>query len=68
MFLFNPNQTALAGQFALTEESIGLVGNGPFQITQEYPASDRTTKAPGGQTVRWEVPPQTAVVLRVQER
>ncbi|MBM3272586.1 hypothetical protein FJY94_04925 [Candidatus Kaiserbacteria bacterium] len=66
VFLFNPNDRPLAGQFTLTEQSIGIVGNGPFQITQEYPASDRTMNEPGGQTIRWEVPPQTAVVLRVQ--
>jgi len=66
VFLFNPNKTPLAGQFALTEESIGLKGNGPFQIIQEYPLSSQTTKTAAGQTVRWEVPPQTAVVLRVQ--
>jgi hypothetical protein len=68
MFLFNPNSSPASGEFALTEPSIGIVGNGPFQITQEYPASDRTMNATGGQTVRWEVPPQTAVVLRIQKR
>jgi hypothetical protein len=68
VFLFNPNDRPLSGEFALTEPSIGLVGNGPFQITQEYPASDRTLNMPGGQTIRWQVPPQSAVVLRVQER
>jgi hypothetical protein len=67
VFLFNPNDRPLSGEFALTEPSIGLVGNGPFQITQEYPASDRTLNMPGGQTIRWHVPPQSAVVLRVQE-
>lgn len=66
VFLFNPNETVLAGRFALTEESIGLVGNDPVQITQEYPASAQTIQATSGQTVRWDIPPQTAVILQIQ--
>ena len=66
IFLFNPGKTALSGEFALTEESIGLKGTGNFQVRQEYPARDQKVVAASGQTVHWEVPAETAVVLRVQ--
>ncbi|NUQ63429.1 MAG: hypothetical protein HUU20_13200 [Pirellulales bacterium] len=66
VFLFNSGQTALSGEFALTAESIGLEGNGTWSITQEHPAPGRTQTARAGQTVRWEVPAQSAVVLNIQ--
>jgi hypothetical protein len=66
VFLFNPNKTALCGEFPITEEAIGLKGTSPFSITQEHPAAGRTQAARAGETVRWEVPAQTAVVLRIQ--
>lgn len=67
VFLFNSGNTPLSGEFALTEESIGLKGQGDFQIAQEYPVSDHSVKAAFGETVRWEVPAKTAVVLRIQQ-
>ncbi len=66
VFLFNPGKTALQGQFALTEESIGLKGNGNCRVAQEYPPSDRAVRVASGNTVRWEVPGQTPVILRVE--
>jgi hypothetical protein len=66
IFLFNSGDAPLSGEFALTEESIGLKGQGDFQIIQEYPQSDQSTKAAFGETVRWEVPAKTALVLRIQ--
>ncbi|MCU0873484.1 MAG: hypothetical protein MUE50_14175 [Pirellulaceae bacterium] len=66
VFLFNPNKTPLHGEFALTEESVGLEGGGSFSIAQEYPAPGRTQTARAGETIRWEVPAQTAVILRIQ--
>jgi hypothetical protein len=65
VFLFNPNEKSMTGEFALTEESIGLSGAGEFSITQEHPAPGRTRTARAGATVRWEVPPKTAMILRV---
>jgi hypothetical protein len=65
VFLFNPNEKPMAGEFALTEESIGLSGTGEFSIAQEHPAPGRTRTARAGDTVRWEVPAGTALVLRV---
>ncbi len=56
VFLFNPDATALSGEFALTEESMGVKGAGPFQLAQEYPEHDRTLTARGGESIRWEVP------------
>lgn len=67
VFLFNPNKTALSGEFALTAESIGLKGKGTFSIMQEHPAPGRAQTARAGETVHWEIPAQTAVVLRIQK-
>ena len=37
-----------------------------FSITQEHPAPGRAQTARAGETIRWEVPAQTGVVLRIQ--
>jgi hypothetical protein len=66
VFLFNSGKIKLSGQFALTEDSIGLKGKGNFQVSQEYPASDRKIVSASGQTVRWEVPAESVIVLRIQ--
>jgi len=66
VFLFNPSKTALEGQFALTEESIGLKATGNVQVSQEYPAMNRSIVAAFGQTVRWEVPAESVVILDLQ--
>jgi hypothetical protein len=66
IFLFNPSNKALTGEFGLTDESIGLKAAGNFQIEQEYPPANRKITSAAGQTVRWEIPPTTAVVLRIQ--
>jgi hypothetical protein len=66
VFLFNPGETAMTGEFALTDESIGLSGAREFSITQEHPASGLSQTARAGATVRWEVPAQSAVVLRIE--
>jgi hypothetical protein len=66
IFLFNPSQNELAGEFALTDESIGLTATGNFEIKQEYPEVDRKITSASGQTVHWTIPPTTAIVLRVQ--
>jgi len=65
IFLFNSGNAPLSGEFALTEESIGLKGRGSFQITQECPPSEHSVKAAFGETAHWEVPSKTAVVLRI---
>jgi hypothetical protein len=66
IFLFNPNKDLLKGKFALTEQAIGLKGKGTFKVSQDYPESDASIVAGYGDTVRWEVPGETAVVLRVR--
>jgi hypothetical protein len=66
IFLFNSGQTPLTGEFGLTEGCIGLGRPADFRITQEYPSSDRSAKAAFGETVRWDVPAETAVVLRIR--
>ena len=66
VFLFNPNKDALHGEFVLTEESIGLKRKGAFRVTQDYPELDQSVSLQYGQTVRWKVPGETAVILIVQ--
>ena len=51
IFLFNSGDSSLSGEFALTEESIGLKGQGDFEITQEHPQSARSVKAAFSETV-----------------
>jgi hypothetical protein len=65
IFLFNSGDASLSGEFALTEESIGLKGQGDFEITQEHPQSTRSVKAAQSEMVRWEVPAKTAVILKI---
>ena len=65
MFLFNPNRDPLQAEFALTQRAIGLKEKGTFKVTQDYPESGRGAKVHYGETVRWEVPGQTVVVLAV---
>jgi len=66
VFLFNSDKEPLEGRFDLTEEAIGLKAKGTLQVSQEYPPSDRKINATSGQTVRWQVPGETAVILQVQ--
>ncbi|MGI9293041.1 MAG: hypothetical protein ACR2PS_03590 [Pseudomonadales bacterium] len=64
VFLFNASSMPLVGTFTLSKE-IGLIGEGEFQIEQEYPPSNRAVSATYGERAHWEVPAQTAVILRV---
>ena len=65
VFLFNSGKTPLSGSFALTEADIGLKGKGMFQVVQEYPQSGQKIQAAYGGVVRWDVPAETALVLRI---
>jgi hypothetical protein len=66
VFLFNSGKSNLSGEFDLTEDGIGLKGEGNFQVLQEYPESDQDAVSAFGQTVRWDVPAESAIILRVQ--
>ena len=66
IFLFNPDKGDLRGEFVLTGESIGLTRKGSFKVTQEYPPSDQTLVARSGEAVRWSIPRESAVVLRLE--
>ena len=66
IFLFNPNQDAIEGEFALTKEEIGLGRQGRFSVTQQYPASSESRTLSHGEQVRWRLPGETAVVLEIQ--
>ncbi|NLE99889.1 MAG: hypothetical protein GX601_02815 [Anaerolineales bacterium] len=65
IFLFNPNQEPLEGALALTEEDIGLAAEGEYTLWQEYPAGGEHVRARSGETVRWKVPGETAIVLQL---
>ena len=67
VFLFNPNKKPLPGEFALTESSIGLKGDGLFEIRQEYPDTNQTGRVRYGEVVKWRVPPESAVLLYVKK-
>jgi hypothetical protein len=66
LFLFNSDKQPLPAEFALTERSIGLKHDGLFEIRQEYRESDRVERVPYGASLTWNVPPQSAVVLRIE--
>ncbi len=66
IFLFNPNPDPQTGEFDLTTESINLHGARQFRITQEHPFPEKSIIAYFGKTVRWEVPGESAVVLKVR--
>ena len=65
VFLFNPGPAAQSVEFALTGAAIGLEGAGRFAVTQEHPAPGPTVLCSYGEDLRWQVPPETAAVLRV---
>jgi len=66
IFLFNPDQAEQTAEFALTRESTGFAGSVPFEVVQEYPASSRRATHQPGTNVRWSVPAENAVVLRIR--
>ena len=63
VFLFNPNRKSLDAEFTLDEQSIGLRDRGNFRLSQVYPPSQRSIRAAFGETVRWQVPAQAALIL-----
>jgi len=65
VFLFNPGDEPREAEFALTLEGTGWRRRGPCRIAQEHPAGGPRQVAAHGDTVRWPVPPASAVVLAV---
>ena len=65
VFLFNPGRTSRSISFALGEADIGLVGSGRFVVSQEHPTEKVSKLADYGATVTWEVPAESAAVLRI---
>ncbi|MFA5058879.1 MAG: hypothetical protein WC485_12250, partial [Opitutaceae bacterium] len=66
VFLFNSGPKPLPAEFALSEESIGLTGGGSYRISQHYPAAEGAKTAKYGETVHWQVPPETALILEIE--
>jgi len=56
----------LSGEFTLTADSIGLKGDGLFEIRQEHPDTNQSIRVPYGEVVKWQVPPESAVLLYVE--
>ena len=67
VFLFNPNKKPLHGEFALTEPSIGIKGDGLFEIRQEHPETEQSARVRYGEAVKWQVLPESAVLLHVEK-
>jgi hypothetical protein len=65
IFLFNGTKAEKVAEFALTAESLGFTGTAPVEIRQEYPVSVRRETHRPGATVRWHVPPETVMIVRV---
>ncbi len=65
VFLFNPGDQPREAEFALTEEGTGWRKRGRCRISQAHPAGGPRQVARHGDTVRWVVPPASAVVLTV---
>jgi hypothetical protein len=65
VFLFNPNKETLQGAFELSAEEIGLRQEGTYEVWQEHPASAKRLRAQFGGSVHWEVPGESAAVLRL---
>jgi hypothetical protein len=68
IFLFNSSGHAKIAEFALTAEDTGFNGTAPVAIRQEYPGGGPCHTVAPGATMRWPVPPETAVVLRLTPR
>jgi len=67
VFLFNPNKRPLQAEFVLTEPSIGLIGDGLFEVRQEHPVSDQSARLRYGEVVKWQIPLESAVLLRIEK-
>lgn len=67
VFLFNPGGQPLSTSFVLNEPCIGLSSAGRFAVRQEYPPSGLRIETSHGSSVEWQVPPQSAVVLRIEK-
>ncbi len=66
IFLFNSEQVEKMAEFALNADAVGFTGTEPVEIRQEYPACDtEVVSAAAGDIVRWRVPAETALVLRL---
>jgi hypothetical protein len=65
VFLFNPNSATRKGDFVL-DDSIGVAKGGQFRITSLHPSHKVKDGLRHGQEVKWEVPPQTAVLLEIK--
>jgi hypothetical protein len=66
VFLFNSDKASSTGSFTLSDADIGLSQRGRFQVTQEHPSLGLSRQYDYGAEVTWDVPAESAVVLRVR--
>lgn len=66
IFLFNPTPEARPVQFRLTEDEVGLKAKGVYEVVQEYPECTGIVRCVHGEVLNWEVPGQSALILRVE--
>ncbi|MCX6624247.1 MAG: hypothetical protein NTY38_24930 [Acidobacteria bacterium] len=64
VFLFNPNPETLPGSFRL-DDSIGLDKGGRYRVSAEYPPASGSKSFRRGQSVHWEVPARSALILEI---
>ncbi|MDO8685944.1 MAG: hypothetical protein Q7J78_04655, partial [Clostridiales bacterium] len=66
IFLFNPSQSEQIAKVPLTDEEIGWHHKGSVAVCQEYPVDiSRHHLYRSGETIQWQIPPRTAVVLHL---
>jgi hypothetical protein len=65
VFLFNPSRESRPIQFSLTKSEIGLAGTGRYAVSQEHPPGGTARQFDAGAAVTWDVPAESAVVLRL---
>jgi hypothetical protein len=66
IFLFNPSPQVQSASVELTVDELGVGGTGSCRVWQEYPSGGDALTVEHGQTISWQVPPATALVLRVE--
>jgi hypothetical protein len=65
VFLFNPGKAPRATAFAMTDADCGLSKRGRLVVSQEHPPSKLIRQIDYGATVTWDIPAESAVVLRI---
>jgi hypothetical protein len=66
LFLFNTSRQMLETEFSMTSQEVGVTNQGHYRIDQEHPSPAPAKTMRYGEKVTWNVPPQSAVLLRIR--